>query len=52
MLKIKSTQIARMSMSSYVEYLRNKLIIAYDILECNSIQNRELETSRKRVTTM
>jgi len=40
MLKIKSTQIARECTSSYVEHLHSERIIAYDIVERNSNQNR------------
>jgi len=42
-LKIKSTQIARMSMSSYVIYIRKERIIAYDIVERDLNQNRAEE---------
>ena len=44
MLKNKSPQIARMSMSSYVGYLRDERIIANEILERNSIQIHAVES--------
>ena len=44
MLKIRCTQIARMSMISYVGYLRNERAIAHNIVERDSIQNRAGES--------
>ena len=44
MFKIKSTQIARMSISYYVGYLRDERIIAYDAVERDSIQKYAVES--------
>ena len=49
MLKNKSSQIARMIMSSYVGYIRNEHTIAYDIVEQNLIQNRAGEAGDNNV---
>ena len=48
MLKIKSTQIGRMSMSSYVGYIRHKHIIAYNIVERDSNQNRAVGSRQQQ----
>ena len=44
MLKIRCTRIARMSMISYVGYLRNEHIIAHDIVERDSNENHAGES--------
>ena len=48
MLKNKSTQTARMIMSSYIGYLRNERIIPYDIVECDSNQNHAGESRQQQ----
>ena len=47
MLKIKSTQIARMSISFYVGYLRNELIIAHAVMAHDSNQKRAAESRQQ-----
>ena len=48
MLKMKSTQIARVSISYYIGYLRDGRIIAYNIVERDSSQNRAGESRQQQ----
>ena len=49
MLKMKTTQISMMIMSSYVGYIRDKRILAYVIVERNSNQNRAVQAGNNNV---